>query len=109
MSDFENAFLMGTTNGGETMELYDSKSYTFEEKDYEIRIYFDDVTINVVPFLNDYPANGYRYQVKIPNGCDVRKVLETSPVPELVETCQNDIKNGQWDSLSRIIDGNKSP
>ena len=51
---------------GEIMELFDSIPYTFEKIDFEIRIYYDDVTINVVAFLNGYPANGYRYQVKIP-------------------------------------------
>ena len=89
------------------MELFDSIPYTFEKKDFEIRIYYNDVTINVVAFLNGYPANGYRYQVKIPKKCDAKKVLENSPVPELVETCKNDIKENKWEELLKIIQESK--
>lgn len=90
------------------MELFDSMPYKFDKKEYEIRIYFNDVSINVAAFFSGYPANGYRYQVKIPKGCDTRKVLETSTVPELVEACQKDIKEDKWDKLSRIIDENST-
>jgi hypothetical protein len=85
------------------MQLFDSTPYSSGEEDFEIRIYYDDVTINVVAFLNSHPANGYRYQVKIPKGCDARKVLENSPVPELVEACKNDIKEKRWEKLLEII------
>jgi len=85
------------------VELFDSIPYTSEKKDFEIRIYYDDMTINVVAFLNGYPANGYRYQVKIPKGCDPKKVLEKYPVLELVEICKNHIKEKKWDRLSKIL------
>ena len=45
------------------MELFNSIPFAFKEENYDIRIYYDDVTINVVAFLNGYRANGYRYQV----------------------------------------------
>ena len=48
------------------MELFNSIPHTFEEEGFKIRIYYDDATINFVAFLNGYPANGYRYQLKIP-------------------------------------------
>lgn len=89
------------------MELFESIPFTFEEKDFEIRIYYNDVTINVVAFLRDYPANGYRYQVKIPKGCDAKKVLEKYPVPELIETCKNNIREKKWDELQKIIHNSK--
>ena len=89
------------------MELFDCIPFTFEEKDFEIRIYYNDVTINIVAFLSSYPANGYRYQVKIPKGCDVKKVLDEYPVPELIETCKNDIKGKKWDNLQKIIHKSK--
>ena len=90
------------------MELFDSIAYTFEKKDFEIRIYYDDVTINVAAFLNGYPANGYRYQVKIPKKCSAKKVLENSPIPELVEKCKNDIKEKKWEKLLKIIQESKN-
>jgi hypothetical protein len=89
------------------VELFDSIPYTSGEEDFEIRIYYNDVTINVVAFLNNHPANGYRYQVKTPKGCDAKKVLEKSPVPELVETCKNDIKEKRWEKLLKIIQESK--
>ena len=46
------------------MELFNSIPFAFEEENYDIRIFYDDVTINVVAFLNGYRANGYRYQEK---------------------------------------------
>jgi len=88
------------------MELFNSIPYTFENKDFEIRVYFDDVTINVVAFLNGHPANGYRYQVKIPKKCNVKMVLENYPMAELVEVCENHIKEKRWDKLSTIIKAN---
>ena len=88
------------------MELFDSIPFSFENDNFEIRIFYDAITINVVAFLSTYPANGYRYQVKIPKGSDVKKVLENYPVPELVETCKNDIKEKKWDKLQKIIQEN---
>lgn len=85
------------------MELFDSIPYNFEKEDFEIRIFYDAATINVVAFLKGYPANGYRYQVKIPKRFDAKKVLENFPVPELVETCKKDIKEKNWEKLSKVI------
>ena len=85
------------------MELFNSIAFTFEGTDFEIRIFYDDTTINVVSFLNGHPACGYRYQVKIPKDSDVKKILENHPVPELVENCKNDIKEKRWDKLLKII------
>ena len=96
------------TKEGEILELFDSIPFTFEKKDFEIRIYYNDVTINVVAFLNGYPANGYRYQVKIPKKCSAKKVLENSPILELVEKCKNDIKEKKWEKLLKIIQESKN-
>ena len=89
------------------MDLFDSIPYTFGEQNFEIRLYYNDTIINVVAFLRGYPANGYRYQVKIPKGCDAKGVLEEHPVPELVEACKRDIKENKWDKLQKIIHKNR--
>ena len=89
------------------MELFNSIPFSFEEDNFEMRILYDDVSINVVAFLNGYPANGYRYQVKIPKGCNIKNVLENYPVPELVEKCKNDITEKTWKTLLSIIQESK--
>ena len=47
------------------MTLFKKIPFTFEEKDYEIQICYDDSVINAVVFQNNYPANGFRHQIKI--------------------------------------------
>ena len=85
------------------MILFQKIPMSFEEKDYEIRVLYDDRTINVVAFLNNRPANGCRYQVQIPRQCDVKKILQKRAVPELVETCKKDIIEKRWEALAKII------
>jgi hypothetical protein len=87
----------------EFMTLFRKIPFRFAEKDYEIRVYYDDRSINVVAFLNNYPANGYRHLVKIPKRCNVKKVLEKHTVEELIETSRNEIIEGRWETLSKAI------
>jgi hypothetical protein len=87
------------------MNLFKRIPLLFEGKDYEIRVLYDERIINVVAFLNNYPANGYRYQVQIPKGSDAKCILQRHPVPELVEKCKDDIMQNRWDPLSHIIKG----
>lgn len=89
------------------MELFNSIPFPLKEDNFEIRIFYNDVTINVVAFHNGYPANGYRYQAQIPKGSDTKNVLEKYPVPELVEKCKNDIKEKTWEILLNTIQENK--
>ena len=85
------------------MNLFKKIPLQCEGKDYEIRVLYDERTINVVVFLNNYPANGYRYQVQVPKRCDAKRILEKHPVPELVEKCKDDIIQKRWDSLSQMM------
>ncbi|MHA2219562.1 MAG: hypothetical protein ACXACY_26955 [Candidatus Hodarchaeales archaeon] len=85
------------------MRLFKKIPITFEEKDYEVRVLYEDTAINVVAFLNNYPANGYRYQVQLPKKCNVQRVLEQDFVDELVEMSKNDIIEKRWEKLSKII------
>jgi len=41
------------------MILFEKIPMTYGDKDYEIRVLYDDATINVVAFHNNYPANGF--------------------------------------------------
>ena len=58
------------------MILFKKIPFTFEEKDYEIRVYYNYAIINVVIFQNNYPANGFRHQIKISKKLSVKEFLE---------------------------------
>jgi len=85
------------------MILFEKIPMTYGDKDYEIRVLYDDATINVVAFHNNYPANGFRYQIKIPKRFDVKEILKTDAVKEFVEMSQNDIVEKRWEKLLKII------
>ena len=90
------------------MILFNKIPFPFEGKNYEIRILYDDTTINVVAFLNNHPASGYRYQVKLPKGCDAKGILEKNDVLELVEKSKADILEKKWERLSKTIHENRA-
>jgi len=75
----------------------------FEGKSYEIRILYDDSTINVAAFLNNHPATGFRHQIKIPKGYDVKKIMEKGACENLVELSKNDITGKRWDNVLNIL------
>ena len=85
------------------MLLFKKVPMTFEGKEYEIRVLYDKNTINVVAFLNNYPANGFRHQMKLPKKCNIEGVLERDAANELVEISKNDIKQKRWEKLNDVI------
>jgi hypothetical protein len=78
------------------MQLFKKHDLTFEGKDYEIRVYYDERIINVVAFFNHYPANGFRHQIKIPKQNKIEDFLDKKPVLELVEMAKSDITENRW-------------
>ena len=88
------------------MRLYRIEPITFEEKTYEIRVYYSDTIINVVTFLNNYPANGFRHQILLPKKCNIKGVLREVMLDELIETSKKDIIEKRWEKLSKIIQKN---
>ena len=85
------------------MRLYRKIPVIFEEEDYEIRILYEEKLVNVVAFRNNHPANGYRYQLQLPQDCDVEKFLLNYPVQELVDACSENIRNNRWETVSKAI------
>lgn len=85
------------------MILFEKIPMKFEEKDYEIRVLYDDTIINVVAFLNNYPVNGFRHQIKIPKKFDVKRILKTDAVKELVEMSKNNIIEKRWDRMLKAL------
>ena len=37
---------------------------------------FEDKLINILPFYNNHPANGFRYQIQLPKKAQVKKLLK---------------------------------
>ena len=85
------------------MKLFRKIPAKIEDKEYDIRIFYDETMINVVAFLDNHPANGYRHQVKLPKTCNAEEVLNEYAVDELVDISKNEIAEKRWDTLSGII------
>lgn len=85
------------------MNLFKKIPIAFEGKDYEIWLLYEDNMINVVAFLDNHPANGYRYQIQIPKQVDVKKFLKIYPVEELVEKAKDDVVEKRWEKLLPLM------
>ncbi len=88
------------------MEFFKEVPMEFENKDYEIRVLYKDNLINVVTFLNNYPANGYRHQILLPKGCNVKNVLKKGIADDLIELSKTDIIEKKVGKFSRLIKEN---
>lgn len=84
------------------MILYKKVSFSFEEKDYDIKVFYDDKTINIVAFRNNYPANGLRHQIKISKSIPIEEILKQKVIDELIEICKKDISEKRWERLTAI-------
>ena len=81
------------------MELFDTFPFSFEEKEYEIRVYYSDNLINVVAFHNNHPANGFRHQIQVSKKISVNELLKKDVINELVEISKKDILEKRWERL----------
>lgn len=88
------------------MELFKKIPLNVEDKDYEIRVLCDDTVINVVAFLDNHPANGYRHQIKLPKKCNVLGLLEQNIAEALIEITKKNIIEKRWGKTSKIIQQN---
>jgi hypothetical protein len=81
------------------MLLYKKVSYSFAERDYEIKVFYDNNTINIVAFKNHYPANGFRHQIKISKNLVMKEILQQKVIDEFIEICKRDISEKRWERL----------
>ncbi len=81
------------------MELHKNISWEHAGNEYQIRIMFDANLINVVAFTNNYPANGFRYQVLLPKSSNVQNILSSGNFSNLIDNAKEDIKNNRWENL----------
>ena len=85
------------------MQLMKRIPFILEEKKYEIRILYGNNTINVVAFCNNYPANGFRRQIKLSKNVNSEKLLNTDILKEIVDITKNDIIKKRWEKLVAIL------
>ena len=88
------------------MQLFKKIPMKYKEKNYEIRVLYKDHIINVAAFLNNHPANGYRHQILLPKSCNIKGVLTTGIVDELIEQSKTDIIEEKVERLSKVIHEN---
>jgi len=78
------------------MTLFKKILWNHNGKNYEIRILYEDRLINILAFLNNYPANGFRYQIQLPKNIDVQKILKIENLTHMIENAKEDIKKDRW-------------
>jgi hypothetical protein len=83
------------------MFLHKKVPYSFTEKDYEIKVFYNTNTINIVAFKNHYPTNGFRHQIKISKNLVMKELLQNKVIDELIEICKRDISEKRWDRLTQ--------
>ena len=81
------------------MELFKKTSMSWDHKNYEIRVLYDERKINIVAFHNHHPANGFRHKIELPKLCDVHGILEHDTVKEMIEISKNEIIEHKWEKL----------
>ena len=85
------------------MILFKKIPFSFEAKDYEIQVFYNDTLINVVAFHNNYPVNGFRHQIKISKKIYRKELLEQDVVEELIEMSKRDIIEKRWERLFKKV------
>ena len=73
------------------MFLFKKIPFVFEEKDYEIKMFYNADTVNIVAFRKHYPANGFRHRIKISKSLDMKKILQSKVIDEYIDLCKKDI------------------
>ena len=88
------------------MILFKSIPFTFEDKDYEIKVFYNDTVINILVFHNNYPVNGFRHQIKISKNLSVQELLKLDVIDEIIEIARKDIFEKRWERLLKTSGNN---
>ncbi len=86
------------------MTEHERYPFSFEGKDYEIRVLYNDTAVNVAAFHRGYPTNGFRHQILLPKDTDIQVILKKEAARDLVEMSKQDIREKRWDRISRIFE-----
>ena len=85
------------------MELYKKIPFEHDEKSYEIQIHYHENLINIGAFLNNYPANGFRYQIQIPKKVEIQKILDEKHLRIFIDRTKKDIEENLWNDFSSLF------
>lgn len=81
------------------MNLFKKIPFSFEERGYEVRVYYDDKKVNLLVFRDNYPVNGFRHQIDIPKKSSPESFLKSGVIEELVQVAKQDILEKRWERL----------
>ena len=73
------------------MNLFKNVPFTFEEKAYDIKVFYSYTLITVVALHNNYQANSFRHQITVSKKVSVRELLEKDVIDEIIELSKRDI------------------
>jgi len=85
------------------MQLFKKTAFEYDGKNYEVCIYFEDNLINILTFQNNYPANGFRYQVQIPQNAKIEKILVEENFSSFIDLAKNDIIENRWQKFTNLF------
>ena len=73
------------------MNLFKKVPFTFEDKSYDIKVFYSNTLITVVAFHNNYPANSFRHQITVSKKVMVKELLDNNVIDEIIEISKRDI------------------
>ncbi len=79
------------------MTLIHTQQFSFEDKNYEIRVFSSGWEISIRVFEGEKPANGYTYAVSLPTAFDLEKIYNTDAVKALIDKAESDIRSKLWE------------
>lgn len=88
------------------MKLHEKIPVNCEGKDFEIRVLYDDTTINVVAFHNNHPANGFRHQIKFPKKLECEEIVKRDAVKDMIELSKKEITENKWEKFMESLHEN---
>ena len=88
------------------MKLHEKIPVNCEGKDFEIRVLYDNTTINVVAFHNNHPANGFRHQIKFQKKLACEEIVKRDAVKELIELSKKEITEKKWEKFVESLNEN---
>ena len=88
------------------MKLHEKIPVNCEGKDFEIRVLYDNTTINVVAFHNNHPANGFRHQIKFQKKLSCEEIVKRDAVKELIEQSKKEITEKKWEKFVESLNEN---
>ena len=83
------------------MTLFRKIPVTIDNKEYEVRIYYEPGIINIAVFYDGHPATGFRHRIHLNKKLDVEEILQKDSVQKVIEEiiriAREDISGNRWE------------